>query len=340
MIFIDACRRKETPYTPIWMMRQAGRYLDEYKEVRKKAGSFLDLCQNPSLSTEVTLQPVDILDVDAAILFSDILVVPYEMGLELEFVAGEGPKFNKTIKNISDVNHLKSQAYKNLTYVYDTISQVRSKLSKDKALIGFCGSPWTLATYMIEGQGSKTYTQSKKMLYTEPKILHGLLEKISQELKGYLKNQIQAGVNAVMIFDSWAGALEKEAYLEFSWKYMKDIARDIKIDHPDIPIILFPKGIAGFLDKIDGEFDVFGVDWSTPLELAKSILGEKYVLQGNLEPARLYDENSLIQGVDEIIKIMGKTSGHIFNLGHGMIPDLPRENVIKLVKMIKEKTKR
>lgn len=340
MIFIDACKRKQTPYTPIWMMRQAGRYLHEYKEVRKEAGSFLDLCHNPSLATKVTLQPIDILDVDAAIIFSDILVVPLEMGMPLEFLAGEGPKFSRTIINEQDIKNLKTNAYKNLTYVYDTLSQTRMSLSKEKALIGFCGSPWTLATYMIEGEGSKTYTKSKKMLYAQPKVLHTLLQKITDELKGYLEMQIKSGADAVMVFDSWAGALEKQAYLEFSWKYMKDIAAHLKKNFPHIPVILFPKGIAGYLDGIDGEFDVFGVDWGTPMGIAKHYLGNKYVLQGNLEPSRLYDKESMEKGIDEIISIMGKKEGHIFNLGHGMLPDLPRENAIELVKMVREKTKR
>lgn len=340
MIFVDACFKKPTPYTPIWLMRQAGRYLSEYRATRARAGSFLDLCKNVELATEVTLQPIEILDVDAAILFSDILVVPLEMGLELEFVAGEGPRFQRTIASQSDVDSLRSGAFENLSYVYDTLATLRHKLPKDKALIGFCGSPWTLATYMIEGEGSKTYTKSKKMLYTNPALLHSLLAKITDELKGYLVRQIESGANAVQIFDSWAGALERSAYLEFSWEYMKDIAHFLKSKYPHIPVMLFPKGIAGFLDSIDGEFDVFGVDWSTPMELAKQKLGSRYVLQGNLEPARLYDRESMIGGVEEILRVMGKESGHIFNLGHGMLPDLPRENAIELVRIVRERTSR
>ena len=340
MIFVDACFRKPTPYTPIWLMRQAGRYLTEYKATRAQAGSFLDLCKNVELATEVTLQPVEILDVDAAILFSDILVVPLEMGLGLEFVAGEGPKFKQTIATQNDVDSLKSGAFKNLEYVYDTLSMLRQKLPKDKALIGFCGSPWTLATYMIEGEGSKTYTKSKKMLYSNPTLLHSLLSKISDELKGYLARQIESGANAVQIFDSWAGALECSAYFEFSWRYMQDIAQFLKNKYPHIPVMLFPKGIAGFLDHIDGVFDVFGVDWSTPMELAKQKLGHKYVLQGNLEPARLYDKDSMIGGVEAILRVMGKESGHVFNLGHGMLPDLPRQNAIDLIQIVRERTKR
>lgn len=324
---------------PIWLMRQAGRYLSEYKATRAKAGSFLDLCQNVALASEVTIQPVDILDVDAAILFSDILVVPLEMGLELEFLAGEGPKFLQTIQNESDVKKLEVGAFKKLEYVYDCVSLTRSKLSKDKALIGFCGSPWTLATYMIEGEGSKTYTKSKKMLYTNPNLLHKLLARLSDELKGYLSKQIESGANAVQIFDSWAGALECSAYMEFSWRYMSNIANFLKTTYPNIPVMLFPKGIAGFLEHINGDFDVFGVDWSTPIELAKAKLGNKYVLQGNLEPARLYDKEAMIAGVERILRVVGNES-HIFNLGHGMLPDLPRENAIELVKIVRERTKR
>ncbi|HIY43864.1 uroporphyrinogen decarboxylase [uncultured Helicobacter sp.] len=340
MIFIDCALGKATPYTPIWMMRQAGRYLSEYRETRAKAGSFLDLCKNVELATEVTLQPVDILDVDAAILFSDILVVPLEMGLPLDFLAGEGPKFGKTIRSQEDLKLLQSGSYQKLGYVYDAVSSIRSKLAKDKALIGFCGSPWTLATYMIEGEGSKTYTHSKKMLYSNPKLLHSLLEIITQDLIGYLKSQIRAGANAVMVFDSWASALELNAYLSFSWEYMKKIAKEIKSEYPHIPVMLFPKGVGAYLEYLDGDFDVFGVDWGTPMSLAKEKMGGKYVLQGNLEPARLYNREAMIEGVDEILSVMNEGRGHIFNLGHGMIPDLPRENAIELVKLVREKTKR
>ena len=339
MIFIDACFRKPTPYTPIWLMRQAGRYLSEYKATRAKAGSFLDLCKNVELATEVTLQPIEILDVDAAILFSDILVLPMEMGLELEFLAGEGPHFKRTIESLHDVQSLTNGADK-LGYVYESVSSIRARLPKDKALIGFCGSPWTLATYMIEGQGSKTYAKSKAMLYKQPQILKALLERLSDELKIYLERQIQAGANAVQIFDSWAGALEREAYVEFSWAYMKDIAAYIKDKYPHIPVMLFPKGIGTYLDKLDGEFDVFGVDWGTPMNLAKEKLGAKYVLQGNLEPARLYNVESMRQGVKDILEVMGKKPGHIFNLGHGMLADLPRDNAIELVKIVRELSQR
>ncbi|WP_104759915.1 uroporphyrinogen decarboxylase [Helicobacter bizzozeronii] len=340
MIFIDACHKKQTPYTPIWMMRQAGRYLSEYRALRQQAKNFLDLCSNVDLATQITLQPVEILGVDAAILFSDILVIPHAMGLDLEFIPQVGPKFLHTISTLDQVQALQSQAYQKLDFVYETLLGVRAKLDPSKALIGFSGAPWTLATYMIEGEGSKTYHKSKKLLYTQPHILHALLEKLSVELIAYLSRQIQAGADAVMIFDSWAGALELEAYLEFSWKYIQHISQTLKSKHPNTPIIVFPKGVAGFLGHLGGEFDVFGCDWSTPLDLAKRMLGDRYVLQGNLEPARLYDRGAMLDGVERILKVVGKQAGFIFNLGHGMIKDLPRENALELVKFVQTQTAR
>lgn len=333
MVFVDACFKRHTPYTPVWFMRQAGRYLNEYKEVRRQAGDFLSLCKNPKLASEVTLQPVDILNVDAAILFSDILVVPLEMGMDLGFFTGEGPKFSRPIENVQDLAKLSEDAYEKLSYVYDTISLTRQNLSRDKALIGFCGAPWTLATYMIEGEGSKTYAKSKKILYQNPEFLHQILRKVTHNLKYYLEKQIQAGVNAVMVFDSWASALEKNAFFEFGWKYCKEIADFIKGKYPHIPVILFPKGISGYLDDINGNFDVFGVDWSTPLALAKEKLGKKYTLQGNLEPCRIYSRDSMMESAREILELM-QGSAHIFNLGHGMLPDLPRDNAIALVDFV------
>ncbi|OPA79722.1 uroporphyrinogen decarboxylase [Campylobacter pinnipediorum subsp. pinnipediorum] len=340
MIFVDACLKKDTPYTPVWMMRQAGRYLPEYMQVRKQAGDFLSLCKDYKKASEVTLQPIDILGVDAAILFSDILVVPLEMGMELEFVKGEGPIFKSPIKNIQDLQALdEEKAVKNLSYVYDTIKLTREKLDKNKALIGFLGAPWTLATYMIEGQGSKTYAISKKMLYQNPELMHKILEKTTNALIGYAKTQIKSGVNAIQIFDSWASALEESAFFEFSWNYIIKIVDAIKSEFPHIPIIVFPKGISGYLDKIDGNFDVFGVDWSTPIELAKEKLGHKYVLQGNMEPTRLYSKQAIDEGIDKILNIM-QNKNHIFNLGHGILPDVPVENAKYFIKQVQEKSKR
>lgn len=336
MIFVDTCFKKQSEYKPVWMMRQAGRYLPEYMAVRKSVGDFLALCKDYKKASEVSLQPVEILDVDAAIIFSDILVVPLEMGMHLKFIQGEGPVFDNPISSLDDINSLDENAFKRLTYVYDALKLTREKLSKDKALIGFCGSAWTIATYMIEGKGSKTYAKCKKMLYTQPELLHSLLEKINFALKFYLEEQIKAGANVVQIFDSWASALEKEAFFDFSFKYMKDLASYIKSKYPHIPIILFPKGISGFLDDVDGDFDVFGVDWSTPLDLALEKLSPSYVLQGNLEPCRLYSKEAIKIGVENILNEV-KNLPHIVNLGHGILPDIPVENAKYFVKLAQGK---
>ncbi|MDK9693484.1 MAG: uroporphyrinogen decarboxylase [Sulfurimonas sp.] len=326
-IFVDACFGKETPYTPVWMMRQAGRYLPEYMEVRKQAGNFLNLCHNPKLAAEVTLQPVDIVGVDAAILFSDILVVPNEMGMKLDFLVGEGPVFEKPIKTEADMDALLGgdEAASKLTYVYETIKIIKEQLADDKALIGFTGAPWTLATYMIEGEGTKTYNICKKMMYANPELLHKILAKVTEVVKLYMEKQIEAGIDVVQIFDSWAAAIEPSKYDEFSWKYMVEIADYLKAKYPHIPIIMFPKGIPAFLDKVYGNFDVFGVDWSTPMAFAKEKLGEKYVLQGNMEPCRLYSKEATTECVEALQNIMGGKK-HIFNLGHGILPDVPVEN--------------
>ncbi len=338
MIFIDACFGKHTDYTPVWMMRQAGRYLPEYMKVRGQAGDFLSLCKDYKKASEVTLQPVDILGVDAAIMFSDILVVPLEMGMDLKFVKGEGPVFENPINSMEDLDKLSTErAVKHLDYVYDTIKLTRDKLAKDKALIGFCGAPWTIATYMIEGGSTKTYNISKKMVYDNPQLLHAILRKVTNALKLYLEEQIKAGVDAVQIFDSWASALEESAYMEFGFSYINEIVDYIKERYPHIAVIVFPKGISGFLSKITGKFDVFGVDWSTPLKNAKEILGKNYVLQGNMEPTRLYNKDAIDEGVSEILSIM-RGSRHIFNLGHGILPDVPVENAKYFIKSVQEKS--
>ena len=339
MIFKDACFRKPTPYTPVWMMRQAGRYLPEYMAVREKAGDFLNLCKNPEMAAEVTLQPIDIVGVDAAILFSDILVIPLEMGMHLTFEKGEGPVFSDPIRTTDDLKRLQPGAHERLTYVYDTIRLVRERLADDKALIGFTGAPWTLITYMIEGRGTKTYNIVKKLIYTQPELVHALLRQVTDVVKLYLEKQIEAGVDAVQIFDSWAAALEKPMYFEFSWNYMKEIASYIKGKYPDIPVIMFPKGIGAYLDDIDGDFDVFGVDWGTPMALAKEKLGDRYVLQGNMEPCRLYSKEATKECVESLHDLM-KGEGHIFNLGHGILPDVPVENAKYFVDLVHDITRK
>jgi uroporphyrinogen decarboxylase len=337
-IFIDACLRKKTPYTPVWMMRQAGRYLPEYMKIREEVGSFLNLCHNPQKACEVTLQPIDRLDVDAAILFSDILVVPHEMGMKLDFIKGEGPVFENPIVNEEQIDALDINAADKLTYVYDTIKLLKEKLPEDKALIGFTGAPWTLITYMIEGQGTKTYQKCKKLIYSNPELVHKLLKKVTEVVKQYLEKQILAGADCVQIFDSWAAALERPKYMEFSWKYMVEIAEYIKEKYPNIPVILFPKGIGAYLDDIYGNFDVFGVDWATPMALAKEKLGDKYVLQGNMEPCRLYSREATKECVEALHGIM-QNEGHIFNLGHGILPDVDPEDAKYFIDLVKEVTK-
>ncbi len=337
-IFVDACMGKETPYTPVWMMRQAGRYLPEYMEVRKEAGNFLNLCHDPKKAAQVTIQPLDIVGVDAAILFSDILVIPDEMGMDLSFVKGEGPKFSDPIKTQEDLDRLigSDEAASKLTYVYDTIKLLREQLDNrddNKALIGFTGAPWTLATYMIEGQGTKTYNICKKMIYSNPTLLHNILQKVTDVVKLYMENQIKAGVDVVQIFDSWASAIEPSLYDEFSWSYMVQISDYLKEKYPHIPIIMFPKGVTSFIEQglVYGNFDVFGVDWGTSIKMAKEKLGDKYVLQGNMEPCRLYSKEATTQSVEDIQNIM-QSQRHIFNLGHGILPDVPVENAIHFVK--------
>jgi len=331
-IFVDACLGKETEYTPVWMMRQAGRYLPEYMKVRADAGNFLNLCHSPEKAAEVSIQPLDIVGVDAAILFSDILVIPDEMGMDLSFVKGEGPKFSDPLENQEDVDRLikGKEASDKLTYVYDTIALLRKELDErgdNIALIGFTGAPWTLATYMIEGQGTKTYNICKKMMYSNPELLHNILREVTEVVKLYMERQIQAGIDVVQIFDSWAAAIEPSKYDEFSWKYMVEICDYLKSKYPNIPIIMFPKGVTAFIERglVYGNFDVFGVDWGTPMQMAKEKLGDKYVLQGNMEPCRLYDKKATTECVEAIHNIMGGKR-HIFNLGHGILPDVPVAN--------------
>ena len=343
-IFVDACLGRKTPYTPVWMMRQAGRYLPEYMAVRAEAGNFLNLCHDPKKAAEVTIQPLDIVGVDAAILFTDILVIPDEMGMDLEFIKGFGPKFNDPLTSQEELDRLigGEEAASKLTYVYETIEILREQLDArgdEIALIGFAGAPWTLATYMIEGQGTKTYNICKKMIYSNPELLHNILAKVTNVLKYYLEKQIEAGIDVVQIFDSWAAAIEPSKYDEFSWKYMVEIADYLKSKYPDTPIIMFPKGIPAFLDKVYGNFDVYGVDWGTPMELAKEKLGDRYVLQGNMEPCRLYSKEATTECITSLAETM-KEGRHIFNLGHGILPDVPVENAKHFVSECQRLSKR
>ena len=338
-VFVDACFGKSTPYTPVWMMRQAGRYLPEYMEVRRKVGNFLDMTRNPEIVAEITLQPIKRLDVDAAILFSDILNLPMEMGLPLRFEKGVGPIFDKTINDEKDIEELDERAYEKISYVYEGIKLIKKDLPESKALIGFSGSPWTVSTYMVEGRGSKQYAKIKKMVYTNPKLLHKLLDKVTDQTIKYLSKQIESGADAIMVFDSWGGALEREKFFEFSWEYMKEIAKSIKQNYKNIPVILFSKGVGLYMSDMDGEFDVLGIDWNTPMEYALDIFKDNYTLQGNMDPTRLYSKEATKEAVIKIAEIM-KGHRHIFNLGHGILPDVPVENAKYFVDLCKEVTRR
>ncbi len=337
MIFIDACFKKPTDYTPIWIMRQAGRYMPEYRALRAEVGSFLDLCKSVKHATEVTLQPINYLNVDAAILFSDILTLPNAMGLDLSFEANKGPVFANPVQNEKDLLKLKNNAFKDMQYVYDTVQSVRGKLDKSKALIGFAGSPWTVATYMVEGSGTKTFYNIKQKLYTDPSFMHKLLEILTEQTKFYLEEQIKAGADAIMIFDSWANALPYEDYYEFSFQYMLEISNYLKEKYPHIALILFPKGVSSFLPQINGNFDVVGIDWSISLEYARDTLSHKYTLQGNMDPSKIHSKETIDEAVERIVDIM-KGKSHIFNFGHGIMPTAKPELVKYLVEQVHKKS--
>lgn len=345
MVFIEACFGRETPYTPVWMMRQAGRYLPEYRKVREKVGDFIKMTRTPEVVAEVTLQPVEILNVDAAILFSDILNLPMEMGLPLRFEKGVGPIFDRMVDRPEELEKLDSDAPEKLEYVYRGVELIRKRLPADKALIGFAGSPWTIATYMVEGKGSKQFAKIKRLLFTNPQFIERLLQFNTDATYRYLKRQIEAGADAVMIFDSWGGALDPKSYYRFSFRFMREIAERLKREFPEVPVIIFSKGVGLYYPlKVDGvgfegPFDVVGVDWNTPIDYALSHFQDRYTLQGNLDPARLYSKKAIEEGVLEIAEVM-KGHRHIFNLGHGIFPDVPVENAKFFVQLAKEVTRR
>ncbi|MDQ8953343.1 uroporphyrinogen decarboxylase [Acinetobacter rudis] len=324
--FLRALLREPVDTTPVWMMRQAGRYLPEYRETRSQAGDFLSLCKNTELACEVTLQPLRRYELDAAILFSDILTVPDAMGLGLYFEAGEGPKFHKTIRTEQDVANLtKLNAKADLAYVMDAVSAIRSALSGQVPLIGFSGSPWTLATYMIEGGSSKDFRFSKEMLYRQPEVLHALLDHLADAVIDYLNAQIDAGAQAVQIFDSWGGALAHQQYIDFSLRYMQKIVAGLQREKEGrkVPVILFTKGGGQWLEPmVMTGADALGLDWTTPLNVARQAVAGRVALQGNLDPATLYGSKSEIE---RAVKAMlddayagGETTGYVANLGHGI----------------------
>jgi uroporphyrinogen decarboxylase len=339
--FIRALLRQPVDRTPVWIMRQAGRYLPEYREVRAKAGDFMTLCSTPELACEVTLQPLRRFDLDAAILFSDILTIPDAMGLGLYFSEGEGPKFKNTVSTASDVNNLiVPDPADKLRYVTDAVSLIRSELNGSVPLIGFAGSPWTLATYMVEGGSSKSFSKIKAMLFQDPATAHVLMGKLADSVALYLNAQIESGAQAVMIFDSWGGALTTPHYREFSLAYMQKIIDQlIREKHGQkIPVILFTKGGSLWLDDIASTgCDAVGLDWTIDIGRARQLIGDRVALQGNMDPAIMATSPETVrQEVNRILSDYGQGSGHVFNLGHGITPGISPDNVEALVNAVHE----
>jgi len=329
--FLRALMRQPTEYTPVWMMRQAGRYLPEYNETRKRAGSFLGLCKSPDYATEVTLQPLARFPLDAAILFSDILTVPDAMGLGLYFAEGEGPKFERPLRNEKEIRELiVPDPVEHLGYVIDAVASIRKALAGSVPLIGFSGSPWTLATYMVEGQGGTDFLIIKKMAYERPDLLHHILNITAQSVTSYLNAQIGAGAQAVMIFDSWGGALSHAAYREFSLAYMERILSGLIRDREGrvVPRIVFTKGGGLWLESMaEIGADALGLDWTIDLGTARKRVGDKVALQGNFDPAILLsNEQAIEREVANILASYGSGNGHVFNLGHGITQFTPPEN--------------
>lgn len=343
--FLKALRREPVDCTPIWIMRQAGRYLPEYREIRAKAGSFMNLVRNPELACEVTLQPLRRFPLDAAILFSDILTIPDAMGLGLYFVEGEGPRFESSVTTLKDIQNLSVlAAQEKLSYVTDAIQLIQKELAGKVPLIGFSGSPWTLACYMVEGGASKEFAKVKGLGYAHPDWMHQLLDTIADSVISYLKAQILAGVNAVMVFDTWGGILTPEQYHEFSLRPMQKIVQSLKADPAtvDTPIILFTKNGGQWIEHIaDTGCNAVGVDWTMDLAEAKRRVGHKVALQGNLDPCVLYASPEKIrEEVSKVLSAFGDEPGHVFNLGHGIHQHINPENVAVLVEAVHEMSKK
>lgn len=339
--FLRALAREPVDVTPVWMMRQAGRYLPEYRALRAKAGDFMSLCMNPQLACEVTLQPLERYPLDAAILFSDILTIPDAMGLGLYFETGEGPRFKKTVRNAADVDALPiPDPEADLGYVMDAVRTIRSELNGRVPLIGFSGSPWTLATYMIEGGSSKDFRQAKALAFNEPEVMHQLLDKLAQSVTSYLNGQIAAGAQAVQIFDTWGGALSHNAYREFSLRYMQQIVEGLIRENEGrkVPVILFTKNGGQWLEAIaDTGADALGLDWTTDIAEARTRVGHRVALQGNMDPSMLYASPKRIRAeVAAILARFGTGNGHVFNLGHGITPEVDPENAGVFINAVHE----
>lgn len=339
--FLRALMREPVDYTPVWMMRQAGRYLPEYRATRAKAGSFMALCKNPELACEVTLQPLERFPLDASILFSDILTIPDAMGLGLYFTDGEGPRFERPVRTAADVERIAvPDPEGELKYVMDAVSTIRSALNGRVPLIGFSGSPWTLATYMVEGGGAKNFSHTKGMMFDRPDLLHSLLGKLADSVTSYLNAQIARGAQAVMIFDTWGGALAPANYREFSLAYMQRVIDGLtrEAEGRRVPVTLFTKNGGQWLDDMAATgCDALGVDWTTDLADARRMVGERVALQGNLDPCTLYASPERIrEEVARVLASYGKGPGHVFNLGHGITPDVKPEHAGAMIAAVHE----
>ncbi len=338
-LFLKACRREPVERTPVWLMRQAGRYLPEYRTIRSKI-DFLTLCKTPELATQVTLQPVDILDVDAAIIFSDILVLSEAMGMKLNFdEENGGPRFEEPLRSESAINRLRIPiAEGELGFVMNAIRLTRNELNGRVPLIGFSGSPWTLAAYMVEGRGTKDFRHAKELVYSCPDLMHSLLQKTTLSVIEYLKGQILAGAQAIQIFDTWGGILPPDYFLRFSLDYIIKIIQALQ--STNVSIILFCKGASHSLGQIaNSGAHVVGLDWTTDIADARHCIGGKVALQGNLDPCILYAPQENIRAeVGNILEKYGTGAGHIFNLGHGIFPDVPVEHVKACVRFVKEES--
>jgi uroporphyrinogen decarboxylase len=337
--FLRALLRQPTDYTPLWLMRQAGRYLPEYRETRKRAGSFLQLCKSPALACEVTLQPLARFDLDAAILFSDILTVPDAMGLGLYFTEGEGPKFERPLRDEWEIRNLMvPDPGAELAYVIDAVAEIRRALDGSVPLIGFSGSPWTLACYMVEGGSSTDYRQIKTLAYSRPDLAHHILDITAQAVIVYLNAQIEAGAQAVMIFDSWGGTLAEAAYREFSLAYLEKVIAGLIREREGrrVPSIVFTKGGGLWLEAIANcGADAVGLDWTMDIGRARALVGDKVALQGNLDPAILFSSPPVVAAeASKILDAFGPHPGHVFNLGHGIAQHTPPENVSALVEAV------
>jgi len=338
---IRALLRQPTDTTPVWIMRQAGRYLPEYRETRRKAGSFLDLCKNTELACVVTMQPLRRFALDAAILFSDILTIPDAMGLGLYFAEGEGPKFERPLRSAAEVDRIGvPDPSDSLRYVTDAVSLIRRELDGQVPLIGFSGSPWTLSTYMVEGGSSKEYQHIKGMMYGEPETLHRLLDKLAQSVTAYLNAQIEAGAQAVMVFDTWGGVLTPQTYRDFSLAYLQQIVDGLKRenDGQTVPVTLFTKGGGQWLEEIAATgCNAVGLDWTTDIDAARERVGDRVALQGNLDPCVLYaDPGTIRERAREIIERFGNHPGHVFNLGHGIHQAVDPDHLGVLVDAVHE----